>query len=598
MTSPHSRALPPLTNLPAPRVLPRESPSLVPPDAIMVESKGLLRRRLLRRSWAPGLVILGLWYALLGLYVLGASPTFWFLSALVALGEPTYLRAATVQLGFSRSGLATAFGLLPLAGTVLSLAMMQLAPSAIAGMDPRRHLSERGFQREVATRITAILLAPPLLVLLALPLSVVLGLKQPWSALGAGPLMALTLGAGAIMLAWVLVRRTLAVPTLLGVPDAGEVETAGRLDRDPAVRLAAAKKVLAQDRRHLPPNPGTAARSGAFSPRGLLTALVRIARACLVWVAPTAVGLGWLLFGTADAINTFGGMLETNLVEIRSALRWPVLAVGLPLLGLVAVGLAFLPGLAVLAAEGQRAEVVDQRTYATWPERARVNPWEARVVTLTGVFSAVLGLLGLLTGTVLLVLLGETTPLVWSGLVAIALVLVPLLGVGATAAMRTGLRDVLYGPAGDYTRRETPYALIAPDIGTRTQRGQDPAVRAEMRRRLQAEGAGQGVALLDVDVAGERLWMDDSAPGATDAAVREADLGRGRLPDFGGEGSPFTRGADGAGGSGGYGAGGYRAGDDAYFDGARSGGSRSDGSRADESHRHPIPDSITGLREP
>ena len=88
MTSPHSRALPPLTDLPPPPRLAEEPANLVPPEEILAESTAALRRRLLRRSWAPGLVLLGLWYVLLLLYVTGASPTFWFLSLLASLAAP------------------------------------------------------------------------------------------------------------------------------------------------------------------------------------------------------------------------------------------------------------------------------------------------------------------------------------------------------------------------------------------------------------------------------------------------------------------------------------------------------------------------------
>ena len=124
----------------------------MPPAEIIADSKSALRRRLLRISWAPGLLLLGLWYVLLVLYVVGASPTFWFLTLLVSLGEPAMLRATTAQLGLTAGGLWAAFLLLPLLATVVSLAVTALAPSAIAGMDPRRHLSERGVHRRTSPR--------------------------------------------------------------------------------------------------------------------------------------------------------------------------------------------------------------------------------------------------------------------------------------------------------------------------------------------------------------------------------------------------------------------------------------------------------------
>ncbi|APX33134.1 hypothetical protein BH708_10910 [Brachybacterium sp. P6-10-X1] len=570
MPSPPSHPLPPLTDLPPPRELPREETHLVPPSEIIAESKRALTGRLLRIFWAPGLVLLGLWYVLLILYVTGASPTFWFLSGLAALGDPMILRSAMSSLGFSSSGLWTAFGLLPVAATALSLALVPLAPSAIAGMDPRRYLSEAGFQREIATRLTAVLMIPPVLVVAALPLSVALGLPQPWNGLGAGPLMALSLGLGAILLGWVLVRRTVSAPRVLDLDTAEAVELAGRLGRDLDERSAAAQRALAQDRRHLPPSPGTSAASAALTPRGALLALAHIARASLTWVAPAAAGLGWLVFGITDLVTTFSGITQSDLTQVSAPLQWQLVALGAPMAVLVAFGVSLAPGLAILAAQNQRRLVIDQRTYASWAHRARVNPWEARVVSLTGWFSAGLALLGLTATAVLLALLGAATPVAWAGIVAGALVLTPLLGAGASAAMKSGLRDVLYGPAGTYMRRRTPYALVAPDIGTRAQRAKDPAVRAALRQRLQAEGGDHTWEIFDLDAAGEQLWVDDDEPGARDTVVRAADLAQGRLPDFGGDGSALTGGGDGPRGE-------YRS--------------------EDLPGRHEIPDSVTGLRK-
>lgn len=571
MTSPPSRPLRPLTDLPPPRELPREETHLTPPPEIIAESKRALTGRLLRIFWAPGLVLLGLWYVLLILYVTGASPTFWFLSGLAALGDPMFLRSAMSSLGFSSSGLWTAFLALPVAATALSLALVPLAPSAIAGMDPRRYLTEAGFQHEIATRLTAVMMIPPILVVAALPLSVALGVPQPWGGLGAGPLMALSLGLGALLLGWVLLRRTLSAPQVLGIETSTALGVTGRLDRDLGKRSAAAQRAVAQDRRHLPPNPGTSAASAALTPRGALLALAHIARASLTWVAPAAAGLGWLVFGIADLVATFSGITQADLTQVSSPLHWQLIAIGAPVAGLVALGVSLAPGLAVLAAHNQRGLVIDQRTYASWAHRARVNPWEARVVSLTGWISAGLALLGLAVTAVLLALVGAATPVVWVGIVAGAVVLVPLLGAGASAAMKSGLRDVLYGPAGRYMRRSTPYALVAPDVGTRAQRAKDPAVRAALRQRLQAEGGDHTLEIFDLDAAGERLWVDDSAPGATDTEVRQADLAQGRLPDFGGEGSALTGGGDGAGS-------GYPS--------------------EEPPGRHEIPDSVTGLRKP
>ncbi|WP_263312027.1 hypothetical protein [Brachybacterium atlanticum] len=565
MTSPHSRTLPPLTDLPSPPRLPEEETHLVSPGEIMVESRREILRRLLRRLWAPALVLLGLWYVLLTLYVVGASPTFWFFSLLAGLGDPAYLRQAMSALNFTSEGLWTAFLLLPAVATVLSLLGALLVPRLVAPLQPRRFLSETQFQRGVEDRTTAMLLALPVLTVLALPLTVVLGLPQPWTGLGAGSLSVWCAGLVALELAWVLVRRTVPAARLLGITSHEALHTEARIGTDPERRRAAARRHLAQDRRHLPPNPGTLAADGARSPRGALAALALIARSALTWVLPALAGTSWLVLGIADLVTVLSSLSATGLSQVETPLRWQHLAVGLPLLVLVAAGCALAPALAIQLSSGHRAQVRDQRTYAEWAHRARVNPWEARVCALTGWLCAGWTLAGTILAAVLLPLLGAGTALTWVFLTLLALMVVPLLGLAATQAMKSGLRDVLYGPAGGYMRRETPYALVAPEFGTRADRAKDPAVRAALRKRLQADGGDHALEIFDLDAAGERLWVDENAPGASDTAVRQADLAQGVLPDFGSEGSAFT------------------------------GGGNSPSEQA--SHLHDIPDTVTGLRE-
>lgn len=565
MTSPHSRTLPPLTDLPPPPRLPEEETHLVSPGEIMVESRREILRRLLRRLWAPALVLLGLWYVLLTLYVVGASPTFWFFSLLAGLGDPAYLRQAMSALNFTSEGLWTAFLLLPALATALSLLGALVVPRLVAPLQPRRFLSETQFQRGVEDRTAAMLLALPVLTVLALPLTVVLGLPQPWTGLGAGPLSVWCAGLVALELAWVLVRRTVPAARLLGITSHEVLHTEARIGTDPERRRAAARQHLAQDRRHLPPNPGTPAADGARSPRGALTALALIARSALTWVLPALAGTSWLVLGIADLVTVLGSLSATGLSQVETPLRWQHLAVGLPLLVLVAAGCALAPALAVPLSSGHRAQVRDQRTYAEWAHRARVNPWEARVCALTGWLCAGWALAGTILAAILLPLLGAGTALTWVFLTLLALMVVPLLGVAATQAMKSGLRDVLYGPPGDFMRRQTPYALVAPEFGTRADRAKDPAVRAALRKRLQADGGDHALEIFDLDAAGERLWVDENAPGASDTAVRQADLAQGVLPDFGSEGSAFT------------------------------GGGNSPSEQA--SHLHDIPDTVTGLRE-
>ena len=595
MTSGFDRALPPLTGLPSPARAPEENPALVAPAEILVDSRRALTRRMLRIAWVPALVLMALWYVLVFLYVTGASPTFWLLSLLVGLFDPHYLRMALGSLGFTSRGLWITALFLPVTATAVSVALLPLASVVISGINPRHHLSEAGFQRAVATRITAVLMAPVLVVVAILMVLV----AQPfgrvpllhWPSLSPGPLTSLCAGLLAIMVAWISIRSWMSAPRVLGITPAGALETTARLDRDHDARRRAAKQVLAQDRRHLPPNPGTDEAAGARTPRGMVTSLLVQTGAWLRWVAPALLGLGVMIFGIADVVAVFTGMGQ-DLQAVQSApLNWPTVLGAVLVAAVVAVAAAVAPALAEVLSRSQRAQVSDQRAYPAWEHRARVNPWEARVVGLSGWIVAAAALAAIAFTALLLALLGASTGLSWTWVVLGGLVAVPLLGLGSASALRSGLRAVYYGPAHRTMRRETPHALIAPDIGTRADRARDPAVRAHLRQRLQADGQDHALEIFDLDAAGERLWIDESLPGARTTEVRAADVTAGRLPDFGGDASPFRaqpepgerrgpggRARDGHGSSG--------------HGGSGHGGSGHGGSG------HDIPDSITGLREP
>lgn len=547
MTSPYARPLPPLRDLPPPPRLPDDPASLVPPGEILLDSTAEIRRRLLRRSWAPLLVLLGLWLVLVWLYVSGTSPTFWVLSLLVSLGDSSILRATLAELGFSGRSLLASFLLIPVLGAGLSLALLVLAPRGIASLRPQRFLSEQAFQRTVADRLTAVLMLPPLVTVLALPFTVVLGMPQPWKSLSAGALSCWCLGILAVQLAWLLVRRTLAVPRLLGLPDPATLRRTAQIGTDHAARRAAAAQVLAQDRRHLPPSPGTPEEDAALTPQGAGRALRAMGRESLRWVVPAAAALGWMVFGVADIVTVIGGILAADLTEVRSSSLTSSI-VTLLLLGvvggLVLLAAALAPALAIRLSRSQRAEVLDQRTYEEWGHRARVNPWEARVATLTGWLVAAAAAGGSVLFGIVLAIARTPAALEWAVVLSGLFVLAPLLGGAATHAMRRSLRDVLYGPPGRYMRRSTPWALVAPDIGTRTERAKDPAVRAELRKRLQAEGGEHALAIFDLDEDGERLWVDENTPGARTTEVREAEIAVGRLPDFGAPADPSADPAD------------------------------------------------------
>src|SRR5699024_3603394 len=190
-------------------------------------------------------------------------------------------------------------------------------------------------------------------------------------------------------------------------------------------------------------------------------------RAGLRGSPPAAAGVVGLLFGSPARVTVLSRLSAAGLTQMSSPLRWQQLVVTAPILLLVLLGLALSPALSVILAAPQRDQVRDQRTHQEWTHRARVNPWEARVVALSGWFGAGWSLLGAVLAAVVLQLLQLATALTWAWIVMIGLVLVPRQGLAVASAMRSGLRDVLYGPAGDYMRRESPYVLVAPEVGTR-----------------------------------------------------------------------------------------------------------------------------------
>src|SRR5699024_4161858 len=159
-----------------------------------------------------------------------------------------------------------------------------------------------------------------------------------------------------------------------------------------------------------------------------------------------------------------------ELTPMSSPLRWQQLAVTAPILLLVLLGLALSPALSVILAASQRDQVRDQRTHQDWTHRARVNPWEARAVALSGWFGAGWSLLGAVLAATVLQLLQLATALTWAWIGMIVLVLGPLQGLAGASAVRFGLRGVLLRPGGDYLPRERPPAPARPQGGPRAAR--------------------------------------------------------------------------------------------------------------------------------
>lgn len=535
------RGLPPLLDLPSPPRLPREDTSLAPPGEILAESRRALVRRLLRVGWVPALRIALVGLALTLLFAWGAAPTYWLFVPLAFGFDPIGWRTALAALGIDRELLWAACLLVPLVLVGLSALLLPLAAAAIAPLNPRRFLSEAAFQRTLSHRLAAVLMAPSLLLVLAVPLAVALRAPIPWTTLGPGQLMAVCLALLVLLECWYGIARWLSAARVLDIPAAAALESTARIDPDPERRHRAAVQVLAQDRRHLPPAPGSPEASGALTPGGMLRGLAALGRAAVLRVGLPMALIGWFVLGIADAALLFGSAAALELTDVPSALNLAVVVLGLPIAVLALMALALTPALAVRCAAPQRSQVIDQRTYPSWPVRARVNPWEAALARWNGLLAAAVVVLAVVAYGVGLSVLGAQTGLTWTWLVLDVLVLAPLVGVAAAAAMRAGARDLLYGPPGDYMRRPSPAMLVAPEIGTRTERGTDPAVRAALRQRLRAEHGEHALELIDLDAqAGERLWVDGSLPGARDTEVREADVVTGRLPDFGADASPFA----------------------------------------------------------
>jgi hypothetical protein len=287
-------------------------------------------------------------------------------------------------------------------------------------------------------------------------LLVVVGAPIPWKALAPGPMSSIAAGLLWIMLAWVILGRWMTASRLLGVRSVPDLERAAAIGPHEQ-RHAAALQVLAQDRRHLPPNLETT------DPRAVLRAGALTLWSWRTWVLPAGFGAAWVLFGIYDTVVLFERVLSDAMMPtLTSGQPWQVYALGLPLLVLLFGALAVGPMFAMRIARPLRGQERDQRTYRHWSDRKRVNPWEERVVSVNGWLSVGLTLTILGVFIVALVISGGMTAFGWTWIVVAGLLLVPLIGGAGSSALRHGLRDVVYGPAGGYMRREVPYASIVP----------------------------------------------------------------------------------------------------------------------------------------
>lgn len=520
---------PPLRDLPDPPQIPPEPPATVAPEQIVLPSRRVLAARMLQAAWLPALILLILWYLLLTCYVMGTSPTFWTLGLLSILFEPGYFAMLARAVGFSPSTLGLAYLLLPVLATLASLALLPVSVHRVATMDPRAHLTEDDFQRCLARRAAAPLMIPPLAAIALVTVLALTPISPHWQSLSAGVLAALSAGLLWCLLAWLAMRGRFSATHLLEVPSpAAQLGIWDRSTRTvPAAERARRLAVLVtQDRRHLPPvrsrlEPGPAEML-VHAGRSLRW----IAGAALYWVAPVALPLSWMIFTVQDLVVVIQRITSTQTFTVaRAEQPWQVFALGVPLLLVLAGLVALAPHLAMLLAAGTRGAVTDERTYPTWEERAERNPWEVRVVNLTGVLVGLETLLITAVYTVLLLATGGMSAVGWVWVAVDVLLLVPLLGLGASWAMRRRLRDVLYGPAGRYVRRRTPFVLVAPEGGIAPLRHVAPAgparhaSHADPYRAADAEAISQGI-LPDFGAA-----VDEEAPREDPHRIPDTETG-------------------------------------------------------------------------
>lgn len=461
---------PALRNLPAPPRI--RSSGVVLPERILLESRAELTRRVLARFPAAIPVLLPTWILLVLTLVLALAPTLWILSPLLWVSSVVEIRQFLSMAGLSPMGLVIA-AFMPLLGLALSLAMVPLVSRALSGMDPRRFLTEADFQRAVSSRAAWLIIAPAVALLALLVLAIACQLPLPWHDLSYGVLSGLCFSAGLIWCAQLLLRRTFFAPRLLGIPDPRTLVL--RTAMNPEARARTARRLQAQDRRHLPPTDHSP------DPAMLGRSVLITARGALRWAAPALVICGWLVFLCADLVVVLPRLGDSSLSPVRSRLPWQSYLILGTVITLHLGVMALAPLAAMALSRSQRAQVTDLRTAPSWEERIRVNPWERRVVVLTTAIVGLAALGAVLLGAVLSALAGAAGAITWIWIALDLLILLPLGIIGVNLALRDGLRDIVYGPAGDYMRRRSPWSRIAPEIGTRAELAQDPAVRARRR---------------------------------------------------------------------------------------------------------------------
>lgn len=542
LAAPAPRALP-VTADPVP--LPRDEPPALP-EEILLESRGVLTRRLLRSAWRFAIPLVILWVLLVVGYVQSSAPTLWAISPLYLLDPGISVGLILRIAGFTGTGVGLALVLVPLLGTALSLALVPLASAWAARVNPRRHRSAALARSEVRRRIALVLTLPPAAVIALLLAAVLLPVELQWHELSYGIIAGFAGGIGLTWATLVVLRAVAPIDALLA-PD-GPVDPDGRGDAvhagagagagamrpgGPAL-VAPGDEALAADPRPLPPS--TRPDTVAVAARSLRI----IGRRMLTYGGGVTLALVWLVLGIADAVVFFTRMGSAGLdAGPRTGLPGPTWMIGGGILLLAALAVAVSPLVGMAAARSLRAgpttmpaatftpaSAVHHHPPSTpriGPTPAATGPWEARVARVGALAVALALLAAVAVLGALLGLIGALDNLAVTWLLIDAFVLVPLAAAATHAALRDRLRDIVHGPLDLYARRRARWALIAPAAGTRTQAASDPVVRA---RRVQLELAQQA-----------RSGRSDLAPVGGAASSRRRDAAPtaapGALPDFG-----------------------------------------------------------------
>lgn len=456
----------PLTSLP---------PQPVAPSEVILESRAALRRRIVRHSARPMLVMAGVWFLLVLGYAHSAAPAFLVMSPLVMLGGQLSFTQVLLNAGLGPWSLVFALVLVPILGAGLGLVGALAVSGWVARLRPREFRLAVEVPRAAAERLALGYAAPALLAVLAAAVLAVAGVELPWKELTWGPIAGI--GGAVAILAGVIagvLPRSIRILDILR-PDAGTAagRTGAGSPSDEGTAASAAPALTAGDqeivdirmspRTRVAPFPGPELRTlGALARRSV--SLVAIPTGIVLWVTG---GIGDLVV-VIDRVSEDGAGGGTG-----RGLTLLAVGVGVVLAGLVAAACAAAPRLAVRL---RRSSVSSTAAWDPRSDAAReaARPWQAKVTGSIMRLMAGAVLLGSVLWWPLGALAAPGSGIVPTTAIIGILVVSPLMLAVGRWVGDTDLWDVLDGRLGQYSLRRSPWALVAPEMGTRTQMADDP----------------------------------------------------------------------------------------------------------------------------